>query len=112
LLPTVSATVAGSSATLAIGASSALASVGLAALVQSSAGNFLVSRTSQTTFTALTAICTHMQCTVDGFENQTYVCPCHGSRYSTIGTVVQGPAPSALRQFQTDFSNDTLTIHL
>jgi Rieske Fe-S protein len=73
---------------------------------------FLVARTAQNAFTALTAICTHEGCTVSGFENQTYVCPCHGSRYSTSGTVISGPAPSSLRSFQTQFNNNVLTITL
>ena len=46
-----------------------------------------------------------------GFENQNYVCPCHGSRYNLNGGVVQGPAPAALRQFASDVANDVLTIH-
>ena len=91
-------------------ASSPLSSVGGAALVQSSSGNFLVARTAQDAFTALTAVCTHEACTVSGFQNQAYVCPCHGSRYSLSGTVLQGPAPASLRQFATRFANNVLTI--
>ena len=98
--------------TVNIDSGSALASVNGAALVNSSAGSFLVTRTGQETFVALTAICTHEGCTVSGFENQVYVCPCHGSRYSTSGGVVQGPATSALRQFSTRFANPVLTITL
>ena len=60
--------------------------------------------------TALTAICTHEQCTVTGFDNQRYVCPCPGSQYDTSGRVVNGPAPTALRTFPTQFSNSVLTF--
>ncbi len=81
-----------------------------AALVQTASGNFLVARTAQDSFTALTAVCTHEACTVTGFENQHYVCPCHGSQYTTSGAVVQGPAPSPLRQFATRFAGNVLTI--
>ena len=109
-LPTTAGTVVAGGLTVPTGGASPLATVGSAALVQSSAGSFLVARTAQTAFTALTAVCTHMGCTVSDFENQVYVCPCHGSRYSLNGTVVQGPAPSSLRQFATDFANDILTI--
>jgi len=111
-LPTVTGAVAGGSVSVSIDAGSPLASVNSAALVQSSAGSFLVSRTSQSTFTAVTAVCTHEGCVVSGFENQTYVCPCHGSRYSTTGAVVNGPATIALRQFATQFAGTTLTITL
>ena len=111
-LPTINASVANGVASISIDSASPLATVGGAALVQSTSGMFLVARTAQNAFTALTAICTHEGCTVSGFENQTYVCPCHGSRYSTSGTVISGPAPSSLRSFQTQFNNNVLTITL
>ena len=109
-LTAVSGSVANGIVTVTVDAASPLASVGGAALVQSSAGNFLVSRTAQDTFVALTAICTHEQCTVTGFQSAHYVCPCHGSQYSTTGTVLMGPAPRALQQFATRFTAPTLTI--
>ena len=110
LLPTIAATVVNGSIVLTIDAASPLSAVGSAALVQTSAGNFLVAHTGQSSFTAVTAVCTHEGCTVTGFENQIFVCPCHGSRYTTSGVVVMGPAPAPLRQFATQFANDILTI--
>ena len=109
-LPTLTATVVNGVVSVTIAAGSALASVGGAALVQAPNGSFLVSRTAQDAFSALTAICTHQGCTVSEFENQTYVCPCHGSTYSTSGAVLTGPATTRLRQFATQFANNVLTI--
>ena len=109
-LPTINASVAGNVISLTIDAASALASVGAAALVRASNGMFLVSRTGQSAFTALTAICTHEGCTITGFRSPTYVCPCHGSQYSTSGTVITGPATTSLRQFAAQFNNVVLTI--
>ena len=95
-----------------MGAGSALASVGSAALVQASSAMVLVARVSQETFNAMTAICTHQACTVTGFASGTFQCPCHGSEYNTNGAVTKGPAPSALRRFNTLLAGDLLTISL
>lgn len=112
LLPVLTATSASGALTLSVDAGSPLATVGSAALIQSSSGNYLVARTAQTTFVALTAICTHQTCTITNFSGSLYVCPCHGSEYNLSGQVVQGPAPQSLRQFATQFTDPTLTISL
>ena len=109
-LPTISGSIVSGALAVTIATGSPLLSVGSAALVQSSAGMFLVARTGQDSFTAVTAVCTHEGCNVTGFENQTYVCPCHGSAFNTSGSVVRGPASSPLRQFATRFANNVLTI--
>ena len=109
-LAVINAGVSAGKVTLTIDASSPLNAVGGAALVQSNSGNFLVSQTTAGGFTALTAICTHEQCTVTGFQSSQYVCPCHGSHYSTSGAVVQGPATQALKSFPAVFAAGVLTI--
>jgi cytochrome b6-f complex iron-sulfur subunit len=112
-LPVANGTVGiGNTLILAVDAGSPLATVGNAVLVQASAGNFLVARTGQDTFTALTAVCTHQVCTINGYQSGTFECPCHGSEYNTSGRVIRGPAVASLRQFSTQFSNNTLTISL
>ena len=111
-LQTVNGSVASGAVTVTIDAASPLATVGASALVQSSSGGFLVSRSAQDAFVAVTAICTHEMCTVTGFQNSRYVCPCHGSEYTTSGSVAKGPAVLALRQFSTRFASNVLTISL
>ena len=90
----------------------ALDSVGGAALVESVGGVFLLSRSSTSTFGALEAVCTHEGCTITGAAGDIYVCPCHGSRYSRSGQVVNGPAKANLRQYATSFSGGVVTISL
>jgi Rieske Fe-S protein len=109
-LATLSATAASGGVTLNIDAGSPLSAVGSAALVQSSSGLLLVAHTGPDTFTAVTATCTHENCTITGFTGQSYVCPCHGSRFSTSGAVQNGPATRSLRSFATRFASNVLTI--
>jgi cytochrome b6-f complex iron-sulfur subunit len=111
-MPVLNGTVSNNTVTLTVDAGSPLATVGNAALVQASAGSFLVSRTGQDTFSALTAVCTHEGCIITKYQSGTYGCPCHGSEYSTNGAVRSGPANSPLRQFSTQFANNVLTINL
>jgi cytochrome b6-f complex iron-sulfur subunit len=110
LLGSAAAMVAGRVVSVTVDAASALASVGAAALVQTSFGTFLVARTAQNSFTALTATCTHEGCTITGFSSSQFVCPCHGSQFTTSGAVAAGPATRALQQYATQFTNGVLTF--
>ena len=109
-LATLSATAVSGGVTLNVEAVSPLAAVGSAALIQSPSGLLLVAHTSADTFTAVTATCTHENCTITGFTGQAFVCPCHGSRFSTSGAVQNGPATRSLRSFATRFAGNVLTI--
>ena len=91
---------------------SPLADVGGAALVESAAGVFLIARTGASAFSAIDAVCTHEGCTITGFAGDTYVCPCHGSRYSLSGQVTGGPARASLRRYATTFADGVVTIAL
>jgi Rieske Fe-S protein len=108
-LPAVSGNLNGSTITVTV-TGTALATVGQLALVTTGGGDVLVARTDAATFVALSAGCTHQACEITGYSGQIYVCPCHGSRFDTSGRVVNGPAVSPLPQFQTQFTNDVLTI--
>ena len=109
-LPSVAGTLVNRTLSITVDAASPLAAVGGAATVSASTGTYLVARTAQSTFTTVTAVCTHEGCAVTGFANSRYVCPCRGSELSTTGAVVQGPASSSLRQFPTTFDNNVVTI--
>lgn len=109
-LPSVTANVSGRTLSVTIDASSPLATVGNAAIVQTSLGNFLLARVAQDSLTALTAVCTHENQTVNGFADGHYVCNVHGSQYSTSGAVLAGPANRALRSYPTTFATGVVSF--
>lgn len=111
-IPSASAAIVNGTLVLTVDATSPLATLGNAVLIENGLGKVLVSRTAQDAFIALTAVCTHFGCTIVRYDNQIYECPCHGSRFGVNGNVIRGPAASPLRQFVTHFSNDILTITL
>lgn len=74
-------------------------------------GDIIIIRTGTSTYVALTKVCTHQSCTVAyNASSNNIECPCHGSKFSTSGTVVQGPAPTALKTYTTTVSGTTLKI--
>ena len=54
---------------------------------------------------AMTAICTHEQCTVNTGED-TLPCPCHGSVFDFDGNVVNGPAAKPLANLAVAIDSD------
>ena len=64
-------------------------------------------------FIALSNICTHQGCIVSYDPgNNNLPCPCHGSVYSTSGSVLQGPADAPLKKYELTQEGDILTIVL
>jgi Rieske Fe-S protein len=87
-----------------------LANVGGAARVDLNEGRFLISRTSDATFTVVDGTCTHEGCAITGATSTQFVCPCHGSRYTLSGQVQEGPARSNLRQYANTFADGVVSI--
>ncbi|MEQ1746679.1 MAG: Rieske (2Fe-2S) protein [Saprospiraceae bacterium] len=61
------------------------------------------------TYLACLMRCTHQGCEVE-VQGSRYVCPCHGSEFTTAGDVLEGPADQPLKTFKT--SQDETFIHI
>jgi Rieske Fe-S protein len=68
-------------------------------------------RTAENTFKILNLNCTHNGCPVETFDQgKTWVCPCHGSEFTKLGCVIQGPARLPLNVYAHDFNSDSNTL--
>lgn len=66
-----------------------------------------------TSYVALSSVCTHESCTVNYISSAGNIqCPCHGSQFSTTGSVIVGPAASPLTSYQISKAGNILTITL
>lgn len=65
----------------------------------------------QNRFHAVSAVCTHLGCTVQWRPDQReFTCPCHGSHFNEAGSVVSGPAPRPLPCFRLAIAPDGLLL--
>ena len=74
-------------------------------------GDIIIIRSSDTVYLALSKVCTHSQCTVTyNSTNKDIPCPCHGSKFTTTGAVINGPATSPLKKYSVTQNGNILTI--
>lgn len=71
----------------------------------------IIARLSPTEFTALSRSCTH-QGTLVNYQPtpMNFLCPNHFSRFDTNGSVINGPASSSLRKYNTELTGDSLRV--
>jgi len=62
-------------------------------------------------FIAMSNICTHLGCRVRWIdEQQRFFCPCHNGVFDKDGTVISGPPPRPLSQYEVKIENNDLFI--
>jgi Rieske Fe-S protein len=71
-----------------------------------------VTRSSESSVVAVSRTCTHEGCTIllPAVPGQTLDCPCHGSRFTTDGMVINGPAARPLPSFPARIVGDEVII--
>lgn len=75
-------------------------------------GSLIIINTGDS-FLALSSACTHSGCIVNYDHSAGNLpCPCHGSVFSTSGSVLNGPADSPLKEYDIVQNGDILTIAL
>ena len=62
---------------------------------------------TQEGFYAVSAVCTHLGCITQWKPDANMIaCPCHGSKFKSDGTKVEGPAPRSLPHFSINLTQD------
>jgi len=75
------------------------------------ANGIIIARLSTTEFVALSRACTHEGTGVNFRSSQKdFLCPNHGARFSISGAVLQGPAQSALKKYNTELTGTSLRV--
>jgi len=71
----------------------------------------LLVRLSETEWKALSAVCTHLNCTVQYQEKTHQIwCACHNGFYDVNGKVVSGPPPKPLDEYAVRVRGDEVVI--
>ncbi len=71
----------------------------------------LLVRANETDWRAFSAICTHLNCTVQYQESTSQIwCACHNGLYDLSGRVVSGPPPKPLEEFAVHMRGEEVVI--
>ena len=80
--------------------------------VTGAAGEIVVTRTAGSTFSALSAFCTHEGCQVSPYNpsTQRIPCQCHGSEFRLDGSVARAPAQRPLQRYTATFDTASNSV--
>ena len=68
-------------------------------------------RTSDTEWKAFSAVCTHLNCTVQYKSDAKSIwCACHNGLYDLTGKVISGPPPRSLEEYQVHVAGEEVVI--
>lgn len=71
----------------------------------------LLVKVNDTEFKAYSAICTHLNCTVQFHEERHQIwCACHNGFYDLSGKVISGPPPRPLEEFAVRVRGEEIVI--
>ncbi|MGA2182933.1 MAG: ubiquinol-cytochrome c reductase iron-sulfur subunit [Bryobacteraceae bacterium] len=71
----------------------------------------LLVRVSETEWKAFSAVCTHLNCTVQYRDSTRQIwCACHNGTYDMNGRVVSGPPPNPLEEYAVNIRGDEVVI--
>lgn len=72
-----------------------------------------VVRKSENELTAFSDTCTHLACRVKWHADiNEFVCPCHDGHFAIDGTVLSGPPPRPLDQYEFKVQDNEVFVHL
>lgn len=73
-------------------------------------GDVVVTQPEEGDFKAFSAVCTHTGCLINEVADGTINCPCHGSKFSLEGEVLNGPATRPLNAEAITVQGDSILL--
>lgn len=73
-------------------------------------GKALVVRETGNQLLAVDPTCNHAGCSVEWKADQTFVCPCHASKFANDGKLLQGPATKPLALYTAKIEGDQILV--
>jgi len=71
----------------------------------------LLINTAEGQLRALSAVCTHLTCTVSyESDTNTLYCPCHNGRFDLSGNVISGPPPRSLETYEVEVAGGDIFV--